>query len=161
VRLDVYAPQERFQDITQSSQIEVHPDALPGTRLNGRIEARVPVSDQSTRNFLVRIVIDDPKQQLPPGTSATALIRVPREGKAAVFVPRDALLRHADGGHSVFIVERGAEGSTVSRRRNVRIGSTSTAGVEVLEGLDGTERVITRGNEILQDGQPVRLVGDS
>jgi len=161
VRLDVYAPQERFRDIALDSEVHVRPDALPGSTLTGRIAARVPVSDQNTRNFLIRILIEDPKQQIPPGTSATASIRVAREGSPTVIVPRDALLRHADGGHSVFVVEAGGEGTTISRRRNVKVGAGSAAGVEVTAGLDGTERVVTRGNEILRDGQPVRLVGGS
>jgi RND family efflux transporter MFP subunit len=159
VRLDVHAPQERLREITAGSEVQVHPDALPGTTLTGRIAARVPVSDESTRNFLVRILIEDPKHRLAPGTSATASIRIAREGAPGVIVPRDALLRHADGGHSVFIVEEGDEGAIVGRRRNVKTGAISGGGVEVLGGLNGTERVVTRGNESLRDGQPVRLVG--
>jgi RND family efflux transporter MFP subunit len=161
VRLDVYAPQERFRDVVVNSEVRVTPDALPGTTLTGRVAARVPVSDQSTRNFLVRILIEDPQRRLPPGTSATAAIRVSREGGPTVIVPRDALLRHADGGHSVFVVEGDSEQSLVSRRRNVKIGVTSAAGVEVISGLTGSERVVTRGNEILRDGQSVHLVGGS
>jgi RND family efflux transporter MFP subunit len=159
VRLDVHAPQERLGEITEGSEVQVHPDVLPGTTLTGRIAARVPVSDESTRNFLVRILIEDPKHRLAPGTSATASIRIAREGARAVIVPRDALLRHADGGHSVFIIEEGGEGAIVGRRRNVKTGATSGGGVEVVGGLNGTERVVTRGNESLRDGQRVRLVG--
>ena len=59
------------------------------------------------------------------------------------------------------IHEGHGEGMAVSRRRSVKIGSTSSAGVEVLSGLEGTERIVTHGNEILRDGQPVRLVGGS
>jgi RND family efflux transporter MFP subunit len=161
VRLDVYAPQERFRDIAVNSEVRVTPDALPGTTLTGRVSARVPVSDQNTRNFLVRILIEDPRNQLPPGTSATASVQVARDGGPTVFVPRDALLRHADGGHSVFIVEGDGERNLIGRRRNVKIGDASGTSVAVLNGLDGTERVITRGNEVLRDGQPVRLVGGS
>jgi RND family efflux transporter MFP subunit len=161
VRLDVYAPQERFRDIRDDSEVRVTPDVLPGTTLTGRIAARVPVSNQDTRTFLVRILIEDPQHRLAPGTSATASIRVSRDGGPAVIVPRDALLRHADGGHSVFIVEQGEDGADISRRRNVKIGASSSAGVEVIEGLKGTERVVTHGNEILRDGQPVRLLKGS
>jgi RND family efflux transporter MFP subunit len=161
VRLDVYAPQERFGAIADESEVEVYPDALPGTSFRGRIAARVPVSDQSTRSFLVRILIEDPGHRLPPGTSATASIRVARDGAPAIIVPRDALLRRADGGHSVFVVENGADGMLVSRRRNVTIGTAVAGGVEVLQGLEGTERVVARGNESLRDGQPVRVTGGS
>lgn len=159
VRLDVYAPQERFRDVKEGATVQVSPDALPGRTLTGRIAALVPVTDRNTRNFLVRILVDDPEHALPPGTSATASIRVTRESGPAVIVPRDALLRHADGGHSVMIVGEGEKGVAVSRRRNVTIGTVAGTGVEVLAGLDGSERVIVRGNESLRDGQPVRVVG--
>jgi RND family efflux transporter MFP subunit len=158
VRLDVYAPQERFRDVKEGATVQVSPDALPGRTLAGRIAALVPATDRNTRNFLVRILVDDPEYALPPGTSATATIRIAREGGAGVVVPRDALLRHADGGHSVMVVDEDEKGVAVGRRRNIRIGTIAGDGVEVVAGLDGSERVIVRGNESLRDGQPVRVL---
>ena len=154
VRLDVRAPQERFADIGPHTPVTVLPDSRPGVRLDGRVAARVPVSDPAARAFLVRVVIDDPGPagDLLPGTSAIALFQLD-DGKPRLLVPRDALLRHPDGGHSLFVVADGR-----AQRRPVTLGPEGPDGVAIRTGLDAGERVVIRGNEALRDGQLVTVI---
>lgn len=160
VRLDVQAPQERYRDIVEDAEVIVRPDTMPGLELPGRIAAWVPVAgDASARSFLVRILIEDAGHRLLPGTSATAVIRVQAErGRAALSIPRDALLRHPDGGFSVFTVEPGAEPQV--KRRPVRVGREGNGMIEIVEGLPADRSVVVRGNEVLVDGQRVRVLSD-
>ncbi len=156
VRLDVQAPQERFVSLTADATVSVLPDALPGRSLPGRIVARVPVGDTSSRTFLVRILIEGSGAPLLPGTSATAVIGLPGS-RTALLVPRDALARYPDGSHSVFVVVN-ENGRDVARERRVELGRNA-AEAEVLEGLAPGDRVVVRGNETLRNGQTVRVVG--
>lgn len=160
VRLDVQAPQERYRDIVENAEVVVRPDTMPGVELPGRVAARVPVAgDTSARSFLVRILIEDTGHRLLPGTSATAVIRVQGEQRRDVLsIPRDALLRHPDGGFSVFIVEPGDEARV--QRRPVRIGREGNGMIEILSGLPADRPVVVRGNEVLVDGQRVRVLSD-
>ncbi len=161
VRLDVQAPQERYRDIVENAEVIVRPDTMPGLELSGRIAARVPVAgDASGRSFLVRILIDDAGQhRLLPGTSATAVIRVQAEHVRDVLsIPRDALLRHPDGGFSVFTVEPGDE--TRVQRRPVRVGREGNGMIEIVSGLPADRPIVVRGNEMLIDGQRVRVLSD-
>jgi RND family efflux transporter MFP subunit len=157
VRLDVRSPQERYGALDPDSAVTVLPDAMPGRRFEARIDARVPVSDPTTRTFLVRVVVDNADAGLLPGTSATAVFTLDSGNVQALVVPQDALLRHADGGYSVFALNPEAE-SPVAQRRKVTLGQQGPHGVEVLSGLSVGEAVVVRGNEILRDGQAVRVV---
>lgn len=156
VRLDVQAPQERFAAIREDAVVEVFADSLPGESLPGRVVARVPVSDPSARTFLVRIIVDGAAGRLLPGTSATTVIGLPGSQRALV-IPRDALLPYPDGSHSVFVL-REAAGVTTAVERPVKLGRGG-AQVEVLEGIESSDRVIVRGNERLRNGQTVRVTG--
>jgi RND family efflux transporter MFP subunit len=156
IRLDVQAPQERFEDIREDSQVEVIADAGGPEPLAGRIVARVPVGDPTARTFLVRILIEGAAGKLLPGTSATAEIGL-AGAQQALAVPRDALLRYPDGTHSVFVL-REAEGRTIVEERRVRLGRGG-AQVEILEGIAPADRVVVRGNERLRNGQAVRIAG--
>ncbi len=159
VRLDVQVPQERYAQIAADARVTVSPDASPGMALPARIEARVPVvGETAARSFLVRIVVDDAEHRLLPGTSATAQIALTASGPGGLRIPRDALLRHPDGGFSVFVVEPGEPAT--ARRQPVRIGREADGYAEVLDGLQGGEQVVVRGNEMLRDGQPVRVAGE-
>jgi RND family efflux transporter MFP subunit len=156
VRLDVQAPQERFAAIREDAVVEVFADSLSGESLPGRVVARVPVSDPSARTFLVRILVDGAAGRLLPGTSATTVIGLPGSQKALV-IPRDALLPYPDGSYSVFVV-REAAGIATALERPVKLGRGG-AQVEVLEGIESSDRVIVRGNERLRNGQAVRVTG--
>lgn len=155
LRLEVQVPQERFADIDADTRVEIEPDTAPGTRINARIDARVPVSASSgARTFLLQIVPSDADAALLPGTSARAHLSLDRS--AAIGIPRDALLRHPDGGYSVYVaVEAG--GALRAQRRPLKLGRESGLRVEVLEGLREGEQVVVRGNESLQEGQAIQV----
>lgn len=158
LRLDVQAPQEHYRELSDDSSVQVRLDALDDQTLPGRIVARVPVSDPASRTFLVRVVVDDPQHRLMAGSSATARFRVSGQAQARLVIPRDALLLHPDGGRSVFVVESDGEG-LVARRRNVRIGRIDGTEAEILEGIERAARIVTRGNELLADGDAVTIAG--
>ncbi|MBU1332469.1 MAG: efflux RND transporter periplasmic adaptor subunit [Gammaproteobacteria bacterium] len=158
VRLDLRAPQERFGQIDENAQVRVFADSLGGTPLPARISAQVPVTDPSTRTFLLRLLVDDPDGRLLPGTSARAEISLSQPVTDAVSISRDALLRQPDGSHNIYAIEE-SDGQTVVSRRLVQIlnerdGLVAISDDSVKEG----ERIVIRGNEALADGQTVEVM---
>lgn len=153
IRLDVQVPQERFDAIAGDIDVSIEPDMHPGERLPAWIEARVPVGDGSARSFLLRLTADTGDLTLLPGTSARARFALP--ASAGTRIPRDALLRHADGGYSVFIA---AGDPPRAQRRTLRLGRDADGLVEVLDGLEPGQQVVVRGNEGLREGQPLQLL---
>lgn len=156
VRLDVNAPQEQFASISAGSSVSVYPDARPGEQLAGKITALVPVSNAQARSFLVRIVLDETGTQLLPGTSATAEIKLNRNTLPGLSIPRDAVLRHPDGGRSVFTVDA----DNKVHRKQIEIAQQSDNNVVVTAGISREDRVVLRGNEVLQEGDSVKIVAD-
>jgi multidrug efflux pump subunit AcrA (membrane-fusion protein) len=72
-----------------------------------------------------------------------------------VVIPRDALLRYPDGTFSVFLV-RSVEDRHTAHEQRVSVGR-GDGEVEILQGLSAGDRVVTRGNETLRDGQAVEV----
>lgn len=155
VRIDVSAPQERFAEITADSRVEIFPDSLPGQQFPAKIIALVPVSNPQARSFLVRMVVDADTTKLLPGTSATAVIHLQSDVQE-ITIPRDAILRHPDGGRSVFVVDD----ENLTSRRQILIGRESADGVVVTEGLSLDDRVVIRGNELLSDNLLVEITAE-
>lgn len=154
VRIDVSAPQERFADISADSRVDIYPDSLPGQQFPANIIALVPVSNPQARAFLVRMVVKSDTNKLLPGTSATAVIHLQSDTDPGVIIPRDAILRHPDGGRSVFVIE---DNNTASRRQ-IRVGRESAEEAVVTQGLSVADRVVVRGNEVLRDNLTVEIV---
>lgn len=157
VRLDVNVPQERFSEITTQTRVEILPDALPSRKLSGKITALVPVSNAQARSFLVRIVVDSEDVNLLPGTSASAVIYIGGDKAKGFLVPRDAVLRHPDGGRSVFVIDN----NNRAQRRSVNVGSDSSDGIIITDGLTAEDLVVVRGNEVLRDNDEVEIVSDA
>lgn len=156
LRVDVQAPQEMFARLNEGTEVTVRLDAYPEREFPAKVATLVPVKDATARTFLVRLEIEDPTGLAAPGMSGRAIFRF--RGKEQVWqVPRDAVVRFADGTAMVWLVEQQGESATV-RGRNVKLGASLTEKVEVLEGLDAAAEVVVRGNEALREGQRVRLL---
>lgn len=151
LRLDVKLPQEHLPNIEHIKTVQIRPDARPELQISARIDTLVPVGDAS-RSFLLRVAAEETSPLLVPGASARALLRF-EQPQNAVLLPRDALLRNPDGNYAVFIVENGK-----AQRRKITLGVVGREGYLIEEGLKAGEQVVIRGNELLNDGQPVTIV---
>ena len=116
----------------------------------GQVWQVSPVIDPQTRQGEARIALSyDPA--LRPGGFASAII-----GAGAVnapLLPESAVLSD-DKGNFVYIVNEKNE----VVRRDVTIGDVSDAGVAVVSGLTGNERVVQSAGAFLNPGQKVRPV---
>jgi multidrug efflux pump subunit AcrA (membrane-fusion protein) len=120
---------------------------------SGAVAALVPVSDSSSRTFLIRIRPKTDQESLLPGTSANAVFELGDRSSRNMLLPRDALLRHPDGSYSVFVASEG-----IARRQLVEIGREARDKVVITGGLATTDEVVIRGNEVLRDGQALHVV---
>jgi RND family efflux transporter MFP subunit len=149
--LEVQVPQEKFSQIASSARIDIKTDMQPDLVLSAQIDALVPISDTNARSFLLRLAFTDPQTQVLAGTSATATLHLPPKHQGSL-VPTDALVRHPDGGVSVFVVK-----NNQALRHIVQVGRSSAAGVEITPALPPATQVVIRGNEQLQHEQQVVL----
>jgi len=156
--LDVQAPQRLWPRLRQETDVSVVVDALGGRAFAAEVAARVPVSDPDARTFLLRLVLPDADPDITPGMSARARLRLTTDADA-LLVPRDALIRYPDGTITVFIVDDASAPPRV-RQREVTIGRVDGDMAVIESGLEAGQPVVVRGNEVLDDGDAVRVVNE-
>jgi membrane fusion protein (multidrug efflux system) len=149
----VHVPEKEFRKIAPGQAAEVVVDALGGERFVGNIERISPTVDPQTGTFKARVEVADQSRRLKPGMFARVNIVYERRA-AALQLPRTAIL-DADGQQSVYIVDDGK-----AEQRVIRTGLSNAGWIEVLEGLEGDERVVTVGQAGLKTGTPVRIVDE-
>jgi len=120
---------------------------------NGGDEASTVVSrpasvDPATGAALVRLSLGA-SSRLPEGTPVTVEI-LGAEHKDAILVPADAIVRE---GADVYVFTVDAESK--AHRVLVKTGVASRDEVEILSGLEGSEKVVIRGQQALPDGAEV------
>jgi len=149
----VHVPEKEFRKIAPGQVAEVVVDALGGERFVGNIERISPTVDPQTGTFRARVEVADQSRRLKPGMFARVNIVYERR-QAALQLPRTAIL-DADGQQSVYIVADGK-----AQQRVIRTGLANAGWIEILDGLQGDERVVTVGQAGLKTGTPVRIVED-
>lgn len=113
------------------------------------IRAVVPVGDESSRQFELRI--DLAAARWPIGTALD--VGLPSaDTRDVVAVPRDALILRADG---TFVMRIDADG--IAQRVAVETGDADGELVEVGDSIALGDRLVVRGGERLQAGQRVRI----
>lgn len=117
--------------------------------VRGDIRAVVPVGDENSRQFELRIALADARW---PVGSALQVGLPSADAREVVAVPRDALILRA----SETFVMRIAPDDT-AQRIAVQTGDTLDELVEVRGDVAAGDRLVVRGGERLQAGQRVRI----
>ncbi len=117
-------------------------DALPGLRLEGRVEFVAMLPDQnsrwsnpSLRVYRCEVAITTAHPGLRPGMSCSVEVLI-EELADAVYVPVQAVFRDGERNLSFVATEQG------TRTREVRVGRYNELWVQVLEGLTEGETVL-------------------
>jgi RND family efflux transporter MFP subunit len=121
-----------------------------GVQKSGRVRTVVPVGDDRSRQFEVRVTLNSPEWLV--GTPVEVSLPSSAE-RAAVTVPRDALVIRQN--HSYVL--RVTRANTVEEL-DVTPGPGIADAVEVSGPLSPGDRLVVRGGERLTAGQAVRVV---
>ncbi len=146
----VPVPERYFAILDRNATATVRFDSIPGLELDGAIQAVVPRADARARAFPVKVRIPAPDRRVAAGMLAEVEFRA-AEDASMILVPKDALVT-SSGRPAVWIV--GSDGTVSSSP--VRAGGGHGAWVEILEGVEAGQRVVSVGNERLRPGQAVR-----
>lgn len=152
--VEISVPENRVEELRSEGQITATFWALPNITVEGRIREIAPMADQIVRTFKVRISLINPPPEIKLGMTAT--IHVDNfNAQRTMNIPLSAI--YQDGNSpAVWVVK-----DNVVTLRPVTIGNFGNGTVQVLSGLKRGECIVTAGVHRLQEGQKVRLSGDS
>ncbi|SEK90879.1 efflux RND transporter periplasmic adaptor subunit [Ectothiorhodospira marina] len=157
LRLDFRVPQEFHGRLDERTMLEVWLRGRAQEALQAEIRTVVPVNDAQARTFLIRAARPEGRD-LPPGTALSGLLRI-RQGEEGLSIPRDAINRYPEGRTTVWVAEQddGDKGHYRVTEQRVRLGVSYDERVVVTNGLKEGQWVVSRGNEVLEEGMRVRL----
>ncbi|MFC5449389.1 efflux RND transporter periplasmic adaptor subunit [Paenibacillus aestuarii] len=121
-----------------------------GETFNGKVIYLASTADLQTKTFELQLQASNTAGKLKPGTRVQLQLNAPQASES-ITVPADAVLRE-NGQAYVFVVK----GDQVEKRQ-VQTGKTKDSQQEITSGLDGSEKIVTRGQLRLQDGEHVTI----
>jgi RND family efflux transporter MFP subunit len=153
VEVNAGVPETDVHLVQVGQKVVVTIPALPGQSFEGTVRLINVAADQSTRTYMARISLPNPKHILKIGMVAEARIASNRN-VSMMTIPGEAIVRDAQGGTIVFVYF--PEQQRVYSKR-VKVGGFCGTEVEIKEGLSGNESIVIAGQDYLRDGMPVTL----
>ena len=148
LRVRIPVPQRKLDRFSVGQKATIRVDARPDERFEAAVTTISPVVDARSGQAQVTLSLDNGNKQLLPGMFARVEI-VYDVHEQAMLLPRAALVEH-DGTTSVYVVESGQ-----AIKRTVITGLEKNGQIEILEGLDSNDQVVTAGQSVLADGADV------
>jgi RND family efflux transporter MFP subunit len=133
---------------------EVSVDAFPNQKWKGVLRQIIPTADRAKATVQVKVKIVDPGDRLlPEMSSSVSFLQSERTDAEMHEPPRIWLPASAVANGNVFVV--GADKHVM--QRHVTTGAVREQRIEITNGVNAGDRVVTSNADALENGQLVRL----
>jgi membrane fusion protein (multidrug efflux system) len=150
IQVTFKVPDRYMGRVGEGQECRVEVAAYPGRTFKGRVSFVSPSVDPETRDFTVKVTLENTDRVLKPGAYAAASTIIETLDQCPA-IPEEALVSTRKG-HMVFVVKNGkAEGRTVS------VGHRKPGMVEICKGVSLGDQVVTKGHMGLSHGDPVQI----
>jgi membrane fusion protein (multidrug efflux system) len=147
IKLDFTVPETAVASMASGLHFSATSVAYPGRLFAGRVASVDSRVDPNTRSVIVRGTLPNGDGALKPGMFLT--VKLARGAADVLVVPEESLLPE-QGNVFVYVVRDG----TAAKRR-IQTGQRSVGSVQVVDGLQVGELVVTEGTQKLRDGAAV------
>ena len=149
IKLDFTIPETMLANVRVGQEIIAKASAYPDYVASGKIVAIDPVVNPQTRTATLRAILPNRNALLKPGMLLSVTIE--SKTRMATAVPELSLVREGD---TSFVYTVGSD--LKAKRTPVKTGARDGNLVEVIEGLNVGDKIVTEGVVKLSDGATVR-----
>ncbi|MDR9365154.1 MAG: efflux RND transporter periplasmic adaptor subunit [Balneolaceae bacterium] len=147
----LHIPEHEMAKIRNDQRAELRVDALPNETFVGHVERISPVVDSETGTFKVTIYVDETRDMLRPGMfGRVKIVYDTRENTR--MIPKSAVISE-DLAESVYVIK-----DSLAFKKEIQTGYTNGSNVEIINGLEDGEMVVTIGQGSLQDSSKVSII---
>jgi RND family efflux transporter MFP subunit len=147
----LHIPEHEMAKIRKDQKAELKVDALPNQTFLGHVERISPVVDSETGTFKATIFVDETKDMLRPGMfGRVKIVYDTRENTR--MIPKSAVMSQ-DLAQSVYVIK-----DSLAFKKQIRTGYVNGMNIEVIDGLEDGEMVVTIGQGSLQDSSKVNVI---
>jgi RND family efflux transporter MFP subunit len=149
----LHVPEREMSKLRVGQPAALTVDAISGVEFSGRIGRISPVIDPTTGTLKITVEVRDPSRQLKAGMFGRVNI-VYDIHTNTLLVPKGAVIAE-DAESAVFVVQ-----DSTAYRKVVKTGYVNGVNIEVLEGLNAGEKIVTTGQGSLKDSARVEVISN-
>ncbi|MCC8408325.1 efflux RND transporter periplasmic adaptor subunit [Mucilaginibacter sp. UR6-1] len=149
-KVQVYLTEAEVYLVTQGQKVKITTDVYPGRVFNGKVSFISPQADQ-THNYMVEIMVDNTQSSLLRSGTFVYTDFSKKTTQKVLTIPREALTESVKDA-AVYVIQNGT-----AHRKTIQTGAEMGGLIQVTNGLNAGEQVVTSGQINLKDGTPVTV----
>lgn len=153
IKVDFDVPSVFLPALSTGLKVIGKVEAFGERQFTGEVQTINTQVDPVTRTLKVRAIIPNEDRALKPGLLMT--INLHKNQRQALVIPEEALIKRSDK-NFVYLVET-TNGKTIAKETEIKIGSRNPGEIEVLSGLNESDKIITHGIVKLQNGAEISI----
>ena len=154
VKVDV--PESAIADIQQGMTAQVSFASVADQEFTATVTEVGVGTVSGSVTFPIILLINESHPQLRAGLAAeVAFELIEHERQGRFIVPAAAVAKDQQGTY-VYVLQSGADGQAVVKRRAVKVGELLATGLEIVSGLEAGEQVVSAGVNSIRDGLAVK-----
>jgi RND family efflux transporter MFP subunit len=145
------AEELKFVKLGQDVQIE----APGGITKTGKITKVLPALDPVTKKVQVKILIPNKDKKLISGMFTDVLFSDAQKDSVGALVPFKSIIFETNG-RFVYVIE-----NNKAVKKSVKLGQIVGSDIEITEGLNQGDKIITKGAKLVNEGDLVKNISDN
>lgn len=154
LNVSLSVPENTVNSLKVGQEAKVVVTSVGDKEIKGKVTSIAPSSDSRTQLYAVKIAIGSEEGGIKPGMFAQ--VEIPTQTKANVLAVKSEALVLKNGEYTIYVVE---DDHAVAKL--VVPGLDTGAEVEIVSGLKAGDKVIIKGQTLVDQGSKVKVVGGS
>lgn len=147
-------PENYLNRVKEGSEVIVKIGSI-GKQFTGEIQRIGNTINPDNRTFRIEVAIPNENGLVRPNQIATVMIN-DYTNEDAIIVPEHTVQQNSKGETLVYVLEPQGENTGIARKVLVETGYVYQGNVEITEGLEPGDTIITDGSRNLREGQEVK-----
>ena len=149
-------PESVISFMDQYTPVSISFGAIGGVQFSGEVTEVSTAGTSAAFPVVVKVHEKHPSLRSGLAAEVTFQFDIPSTGDTYVL-PLSAVINDPNGTFVFLAADGSASGQATVSRRAVTLGEMTETGVEIMDGLDPGDRVITAGVSVIREGQQVLI----
>lgn len=153
LEVEIMVNEKDASHIIPDSEADILIEAVSSEKITGRIKSVSTIADPLSRNYAVKITLPNTEGKIKSGMFAQASVTTLSK-EDVLCIPLAAVMPN-DETNVVYTID--AENR--AHKLEVKTGITDGSYIEIIDGLNSGQKVVTRGNTLINEGTLLRITG--
>ncbi len=154
LKVTLGVPERYLDQLKMGMPVDIQAENDPNKTVTGHIIFIDPMVSQDTRSVTVKALIQNPQNVLKPGQYANIKVILAYK-KDALIVPEESLIPQGEK-YYVYVADHGK-----AMYQPVKTGIRIPGWVEITQGLQAHQEVLTGGIQKVREGSPIKIISSN